>query len=210
MKRINLVKYGFERCPEQDFSDDGNRFQVYRVGTLVIVSKHVYNGDAYISARIDGTKLPFEVYSKLPHYRSLDALNGVSISALTEDDLICLHENCLCYEEEYRLAEQGIKMPTLDEIKEQCVKIQQKRKAEAATIARIMSATLPMLLETLSDYKWSTVKKYYTRLLEEAERFDPEVYAKKVFNQSISIALCKDNQYLGDSFYFKELVNILS
>ena len=53
MQRINLTKYGFIRDREEDFSDDGNRFQGYRVGKRVRVSKLVADGDAYISATIN-------------------------------------------------------------------------------------------------------------------------------------------------------------
>ena len=58
MKRIELVKYGFIRSPEDDFSDDGNRFTCYRVGK-VRVSKLISHGDAFISARIDDYILPY-------------------------------------------------------------------------------------------------------------------------------------------------------
>ena len=86
MKRIELTKYGFIRSKEDDFSDDGNRFTCYRVGK-VRVSKLVSEGEAYISASIDDYLLPYETYSKLPHYRDLDALNGVSASDITEEDI---------------------------------------------------------------------------------------------------------------------------
>ena len=72
MKKIMMTNYGFVRWPEEDFTDDSTRFTCYRVGKRVRVSKCTYNGEAYISARIDGAKLPYEVYSKLPHYSPLN------------------------------------------------------------------------------------------------------------------------------------------
>jgi hypothetical protein len=108
MKRVNLTKYGFVRWPEEDFSDDGSRFLAYRVGERVRVTKCTYNGEVFISARIDGAKLPYEVYSKLPHYSALDKLNGVSIATLTDDDLFELLAACVLYEKEYADAENNI------------------------------------------------------------------------------------------------------
>ena len=85
MTRINLVKYGFIRDAAEDFSDDGNRFQVYKVGR-VRVTKLVSDGEAYIDGDINDCRLPYEVYSKLPHYKAIGRLNGVSLASLTEDE----------------------------------------------------------------------------------------------------------------------------
>ena len=210
MKRINMIKYGFERCPEQDFSDDGNRFQVYRAGTRVRVSKHVSGGYAYISAYIDGAKLPYDVYSKLAYYKKLDVLNGVSCDSITEQDLFELFDNCLSYEEAYNDAERSIKMPTLDEIIEQCEKVQDKRREEIILVERLIAANLPTLLQTLSDYHWSSIKRYYNRLVADVKQFDPENYVPRVINNVSSIHLCEDRgHYLEDSFSFKSLVEII-
>ncbi len=122
-----MTKYGFERWPEEDFTDDGSKFTCYKVGR-VRVSKCVSDGDAYIAARIDGYILPFEVYSQLPHYRAMDYLNGVAVEDLTDDDLIKLYNNCLEYEKEYNEAEQTIELPTIKDIKEQCKLITAKNK----------------------------------------------------------------------------------
>ena len=107
MKRINLVKYGFVRWPEGDFSDDGSHFQTYKVGR-VRVTKHVSDGQAYIDGDINDGKLPYEVYSNLPHYKATGKLNGVSIATLAEDDLQELYEACQAYEVEYTNAENSI------------------------------------------------------------------------------------------------------
>lgn len=75
--RINLKRYGFVRAPEEDFSDDGNRFTCYYYDPKhegdkrFRTSKLVSNGDAYIS-----------VHYRAPSGRTkyFDDLNGVSIS----------------------------------------------------------------------------------------------------------------------------------
>ena len=85
MTRINLVKYGFVRDAAEDFSDDGSRFQAYRVGR-VQVTKCVSDGEAYIDGDIDRGALPWDVYSKLPHYSAIHKLNGVTIAYQLRDD----------------------------------------------------------------------------------------------------------------------------
>ena len=137
MTRINLVKYGFGRDAAEDFSDDGNRFQAYKVGR-VRITKLVSDGEAYIDGGINDGKLPYEVYSKLPHYSAVGRLNGVSIASLTEDDLQKLYEDCQAYEIEYMNAENSIKYPTLEEIKNQCKLICAKRLVELSTVEDLM------------------------------------------------------------------------
>ena len=123
MQKVNLSKYGFVRTPNEDFSDDGTRFYVYRVGR-VRVSKATWNGQVFLAGRIDdGRTLDYDEYSKLPHYKAMDRLNGVSISSLTENDLIQLYNDCVEYEKEYTEAEKQVVFPTIEEIKEQCLKI---------------------------------------------------------------------------------------
>jgi hypothetical protein len=107
MKRIMLTKYGFERWPEKDFIDDGNRFTCFRAGKNVRVSKHVYNGEVYLSIDtcIGNQIIPYEVYSKLPHYRPAAwNYNGVSVATLTDEDLRNFYNACIAYEQEYENA----------------------------------------------------------------------------------------------------------
>lgn len=190
MKRINMTKYGFVRWPEEDFSDDGNRFTCYKVGETVRVSKLTSGGQVYISARIDGTKLPYDVYSKLPHYKTLDELNGVSLATLTDNDLLELYYNCLDYEMEYAEAEGSIVMPTFEEIKEQCEKIRAKRIAEFEYVTKLVSDNIILLAEKLSQYDWKTLKEDLN-ILRERSNFDIDTYAASLVNHSRSIDFCK-------------------
>lgn len=103
MKRINLTKYGFVRTPEEDFADDGTRFSVYRLGD-VRVTKAVSDGEVFIAGCIDSGKLPYAVYSKLPHYRDLDKLNGVLASFISDCDLASFADACAEYSKEYAAA----------------------------------------------------------------------------------------------------------
>lgn len=116
---INLVNVGFVRSQADDFTDDGSRFVCYKVGKMR-VSKCMSCGEAYISAHMgEGEYLPYDVYSKLPHYNELDALNGVEAYRITKEDLINLYNACIAYEREYEeaLAQVKTNLPTRDQLK---------------------------------------------------------------------------------------------
>ena len=201
MKKVMLTKYGFTRCAEQDFGDDGNRFTCYRAGDRVRVTKHVSDGQVYIHASIDSSKLPYEVYSKLPHYFALDALNGVAIKSLTDERLKELYDNCLLYEEEFVEAENALVMPTVSEIKIQCMKVQAKRQEELAEINRCFTAAVALKVD---KYEWSELQRYLLLLVDSVSRYNPEEYPQAILNTARSINFCKtDCSELQDSFYYK-------
>lgn len=210
MKKITMTNYGFIRWPEQDFSDDGSKFYCYRVGERVRVSKCTYKGEVFISARIDGTKLPWEAYSKLPHYSAMDRLNGVSIDSLTDKDLIDLYNDCMDYEREYNEAENNIKMPTLEEIKEQCVKVQAKRLAEFAEVETLLGKHAAKLALKLPAWQWKTIQEYLANLAAKLANYSPELYAPTVLNSAKSINFCKpDCTELADCYYYNYLVDLI-
>lgn len=210
MKKIMMTKYGFVRWPEEDFSDDGSKFYCYRVGKRVRVSKCTYKGEVYISARIDGDKLPWDVYSKLPHYSALDKLNGVSIDSLTEQDLFDLCETCQMYEKEYNEAENNTKMPTLEEIKEQCVKVQAKRLAEFAEVEALLGKHAAKMALKLPAWQWKTVQEYLASLAAKMANYSPELYAPTIVGTARSINFCKpDCSELGNCYYYNYLVDLI-
>lgn len=209
MKKIMMAKYGFERWPEEDFTDDGNKFICYKVGR-VRVSKLVSNGDAYIAARIDGPILPFEVYSKLPHYRAMDYLNGVAVEDLTDDDLVKLYNNCLEYEKEYTEAEQTIKLPTLEEIEKQCKLVVMKKRIAIVEVESLIKDNIATLMMKLSDYEWKYIKQYYNNLVKDITHYSVDAYPKTIVGTSHSIDFCKPNCYaLNDSFYYTYIIEII-
>lgn len=208
MKRIMMNKYGFERWPEEDFSDDGNRFTCYKVGNRVRVSKLVADGQAYISARIDGIKLPYEVYSQLPHYKVLDDLNGVSVDSIDEDDLLELYHACVEYEQEYDAAEANLDLPSMAAIKAQCSLIRDNLNRQLKEADSMIKANLTQLITNLSNYKWESIKTYYNNLLAELERVD--TYPARLYNTAQSIAFCdSSSSYLNDSYYYERILEII-
>lgn len=211
MKKIMMTKYGFIRWPEEDFTDDGSRFQAYRVGERVRVTKCTFNGEAYIDGTIHGTKLPYEVYSKLPHYSDISKLNGVSIDSLTDNDLFDLCEACLMYEKEYTEAENNIQMPTLSEIKQQCCNVQAKRTAELITVEKLLSTKIVSMAIQLNEWRWKDIRGYINNLANQITSFNPDTYASKILNTSRSIGFCKpDCTELRDSWYYTQLVELIN
>jgi hypothetical protein len=204
MKKIMMTKYGFVRWPEEDFGDDGNRFTCYRVGDRVRVSKCTYNGEAFIDASIEGTKLPYEVYSKLPHYSAISKLNGVSIGSLTDQDLVDLYEVCLAYEQEYTDAENNIQMPTLEAIEIQCKKVQTKRQLELIDINDAFSRSAVAIAGKLEKWEWTNLREYLLAIAAAVNSYDPDIYPQTIFGTSRSIDFCKPTcSELQDSFYYK-------
>ena len=211
MKKIMMNKYGFERWSEEDFSDDGSRFYCYKVGKRVRVSKCTYNGKAFISARIDDIKLPYEVYSSLPSYRALDKLNGVSIDSLTDDDLFNLYETCIKYEQEYTYAENSIVMPTLEEITKHCTYVKNRIRSEVFSIEQIIRNNIATLLAEATEYQWKDIKYYYNTLVAQFNNYDESTYPQKIFGTSQSIYFCKADHYTKEeSYYYRRLIELIN
>lgn len=211
MMKIQMAKYGFVRWPEEDFTDDGTKFTAYKVGERVRVTKTTYKGEAYIDGEIHGTKLPYEVYSKLPHYSAIGKLNGIMIENLIDQDLIDLYNDCLAYEQEYNEAERTIQMPTLEEIKTRCLEIQVKRTAELVDIKHKLADKAIDLALNLSEWRWKDVRHYLVCLSNQLSSFNPETYAPNILNSSRSIGFCKpDCAELKDSWYYTQMLELIN
>lgn len=208
MKKIMMAKYGFVRCPEEDFSDDGNRFQAYKVGR-VRVTKLVSDGEAYIDGDIRDGKLPYEVYSKLPHYALCGKLNGVPAAALTDEDLQELYESCQAYDKEYTNAENSIQYPSLDELTQQCMRIYGKRLVEVSRVEQLMSAHACEAAAKLSAYEWKTLQEYLKNLMGKVNQYDPATYPQSILGQAYSFSFVRpDNSDLTDCFYYKWIIEL--
>ena len=209
MKRIELAKYGFVRCKEDDFSDDGNRFTCYRVGK-VRVSKLVSDGEAYIHASIDDYLLPYETYSQLPHYRYLSDLNGVSVSSITEEDLQKLYEDCISYEKEYDDAYNAIKWPTETEIADKArefftdyIKVYNQLEEE-------LRYNMLTIANRCSSYEWSSLRDYIRSFRNAYEQYsDPDDYGRRLFKNIRSIDFVKKTPNVTDDFWVKQIRKII-
>lgn len=207
MKKIMLAKYGFVRCPEEDFSDDGSRFQAYKVGR-VRVTKLLADGQAYIDGNIRDGKLPYEVYSKLPHYVFCGKLNGVPAAALTDEDLQELYESCQAYNKEYTDAENSIQYPTLEEIQEKAVKVTAKSFVELTKVEMLLSKYGLEAATKFSPYEWKQVQEYIKHLMADVKRYDPETYPETIVGKSRSFDFLKSTADKEDSYWFKTIVEL--
>lgn len=214
MKRINLTKYGFIRSPEEDFSDDGVRFTCYKVGK-VRVSKTIYSGVVYISARIINNELNYDEYSILPHYKSLSALNGIPVEYISDDDLIKLYNNCIEYEKEYnqKVIELKSLTPSYETAINQIKTINGARKKE---LDDLVSRFNLLAFANLNVAKKDRFMNYFTSL-KLAILSDDEIKARAQYDFKQNAGYIRDKysekafaSKLQPSYWYTECVNILN
>lgn len=211
MKKIIMTKYGFKRWPERDFSDDGSRFTCYKAGKTVRASKLVSDGQVYLSieSSCGGGSLPYEIYSKLPHYQDVTwKYNGVSVASLTDEDLKNFYEACLAYEKEYTEAEAIIEYPSLEALKDKAIKITAKRMAELARVESLLKEHGTAAIARLSSYQWARIQEYTKYLMAETKRFNPATYPLQISCTSASFDFVKPETHMADSYWFKSLVEL--
>jgi hypothetical protein len=206
MTRLNLCKYGFIRWPEEDFSDDGNRFTCYLAGKKVRVSKLISQGQVYLSIDSGIGELPYEVYKALPHYHDAEwKWNGVSLAELTDEDVKDFYTACVEFEREYEELEAEFKFPTSEEIADRAAEVRALRVGEIKEIQDILTAKLPVLLLTASPYQWAEIQRLFKNLLEEANR------DYSALRKDASLKFCSDDcRELKTSWWYeriKELIN---
>lgn len=213
MKRIQMTKYGFVRWPEEDFSDDGNRFTCYRAGKAVRVSKLIADGQAYlsISSTVGKGTLPYEVYQKLPHYSDANwKWNGVKVESLTDQDLQDFYQACILYEQEYEEAESKIHYPSLEELQAKAEKVSLKFLRETMEIEKLLGEYGMEAATKFSQYEWRMVQESIQHLIAEAKRFDPETFPQTIVGTSRSFTFVAPNYLMEESYWFtrlKELFN---
>lgn len=200
MTRINLVKYGFARTPEEDFSDDGNRFQVYKVGRMR-VTKLVSDGEAFIDGDIEDCRLPYEVYSRLPHYKAIGKLNGVSLASLTEDDIQKLYEDCQAYEVEYTNAVNSIKYPTLEEIRDKASRLTSHALLELSKIENRLNRNMREVITKFSAYEWKQLQEYFNAIVRDTQRYNIATYPQTILGQQFSFTFVKPDYGMSESYW---------
>lgn len=215
MKRIDMKKYGFIRNERADFSDDGNSFKCYTISptSRLRITKLVSDGQAYLSADMHGNKLDYDEYSKLPHYKDATwNYNGISMNSLTEQDLVNWHNACVEYEKEYIEAESKVVFPTIEEIRNQCIRIRNIRQKELDTITKLINENgTALLLGITSDYELRNLRDYYKRLKKDAEGFDPDLYPQTIQKSNYGRNFVKEtNSDLRENWNYTQLKEIIS
>lgn len=215
MKKIVMTKYGFIRNEREDFSDDGNRFQGWATSPIsrLRITKHVSDGQVYLSCDMNGCKLDYTEYSKLPHYQKSGwDYNGVSIDSLTDQDMVDFYNACVAYETEYLEAESKVVFPTIAEIRNQCFIINKIRQQELNNITKLINENgTSLLLGITSDYELRNLRDYYKKLKKEAEGFDLDTYPQSIQQSNYGRNFVKDtNPHLKEDFYYRQLKEIIS
>lgn len=208
MTRINLIKYGFTRFPEEDFSDDGNRFTCYRFsddGGRNHVSKLVADGQAYLSCHVEGN-LPFDVYSTLPHYKRASwDFNGISVASLTDELLQDFFNSCVEYEREYKAAEASTKYPTECELLAKCIRIQNKLILEMTELETLMSEHAVEAAIEFSQWEWKRLQEHLAHMLQEVNRYNPEKFIPSVLGTARSFTFLKNEEYTNPTYWYKSI-----
>lgn len=211
MKRIMMEKYGFVRRPDLDFTDDGSKFTCYSVGKLE-VSKCVYRGEAFISAHADRNgKLPFDIYSTLPHYDKLDLLNGINVDSLTDADLIRLYQDCLCYEQEYEAAIAAFVFPTVDELNEKAQQIVRHAEQELLAVTSRIAESPDLLLAMYGGPTSSKFHRFmdYWKALKNNVAMASAAGQWNETNSKTAFANTYLKKPIKDSFVYTECMKIL-
>jgi hypothetical protein len=206
MTRINLIKYGFTRFPEEDFSDDGNRFTCYRFSdTNSHISKLVADGQAYLSAHVSG-QLPYEVYSKLPNYQAATwSYNGISVASLTDEMLQDFFRACVQYEKEYQAAEAAIEYPTECELLAKCIRIQNKLILEMNELETLMGDHAVEAATKFSKWEWEWLQKYLKHMLQELSKYNPEKFIPDVLGTVRSITFLQNKEDTEPTYWYKSI-----
>ena len=212
MKRIIMNKYGFIRRESEDFHDDGNNFTGYSISpnSRLRVTKLVSDGQAYLSCDMTGNKLDYEEYSKLPHYNAAWDYNGVDLNGLTEKDLFDFYNACVEYEKEYLEAESKITFPTIEEIKNQCIRINKIREVEIKEVEDlIQKVSLNLFMNGTSDYELKEIRRYYQSL--KGRFFDPDRYPQTIQKSNYGRNFIKEtNPDLQPNWYYTRLTETLN
>jgi hypothetical protein len=206
MTRINLIKYGFTRFPEEDFSDDGNRFTCYRFSdTNSHISKLVSNGQAYLSVHVSG-QLPYDVYSKLPYYKEATwDFNGIAIACLTDEMLQDFFQACVQYEKAYQAAEAAIEYPTECELLAKCLRIQNKLILEMNELETLMGEHAVEAATKFSKWEWQRLQEHLTYMLQELSKYNPEKFIPSVLGTVISITFLKNKESDEPTYWYKSI-----
>ena len=212
MKKIVMTKYGFIRNEREDFSDDGSRFQGWATSPVsrLRITKHVSDGQVYLSCDMNGCKLDYTEYSKLPHYQKSGwDYNGVSVESLTDQDMVDFYNACVAYETEYLEAETKVVFPTIAELRNQCIILNKIRQAEVDHIESLLKeVSLKLFLVGTSDYELRTIRDYYKKL--KKEFFDISTYPQSIQYSNYGRNFVKEtNPHLKENWYYTQLKEFL-
>jgi hypothetical protein len=209
-----MAKYGFIRTPDDDFSDDGNRFTCYQAGEYenIRISKLVSDGQVYLSSQVD-CNLPYDIYGKLPHYNEATwKYNGVDLESLTDEDMQNFYKACCAYAQECIDTEANTKYPTLEELEARCELIQKKCLNDYDDAKQlVVNAVESGAILNLDRYYLTSVFEYLKNLRNIVNNCNPKTRALRLLGKADSLKMMEPdyNELTSESFYVKTIKEYL-
>ncbi len=205
MDRINLTKYGFIRRPALDFSDDGSRFRCYELDGIE-VSYLKSNYGIYISGHstpISGGMLKYDEYSKLPHYKALDNLNGVD--DVEESELYQLANDIRAYAKEYREAEAKLEYPSEEEARSY---IEEHLESYRSQLYELDAKLRLKALWNLSEYKIKDLVHYSKSINSKINYLEDALKNLENYIRTNRVEIKQRKK--PDTWYYEECLEILA
>lgn len=203
MKRLDLVRNGFVRKPEYDFTDDGSSFKAYEYNG-VIVTYTTYRGEYYISIRVDYIEdkhFTYFDYSETEWYKLLDKYNGTD--EVDVDDL--KHIIDIVKVETDKLEQQVLSEKELD-LTDYKNRIKQEIELADETLNRLTNVDItkynPYDVKQLAEY--GQRMKQQKQKLEEKYNDTPTRYEYQTYKKYQYIVIRNE-----EDFYIKQIAKIL-
>jgi hypothetical protein len=140
----------------------------------------------------------------------LDALNGVSASDITEEDLQKLYEDCISYEKEYDDAYNSIKWPSEKEIADKAREFFTEYIKVYNQLEEELRYNMLTIANRCSNYEWSSLRDYIRSFRNAYEQYsDPDDYGRRLFKNIRSLDFVKKTPDITDNFWVKQIRKII-
>ena len=141
--------------------------------------------------------------------KNIDTQSITSNYSLTDEDLVNWYNACVEYAKEYIEAESKVVFPTIEEIRNQCIRINSIRKMEIQKVEElIQKVALNLFLNGTSDYELREIRRYYQTL--KGRFFDPDKYPQSIQNTNYGRNFVKEtNGDLKPDWYYTHLIESL-
>ena len=204
--RLNFKKYGIERLPEEDFSDDGNRFRCY-ICNGVPISYLYSDGRYYLSIRVDYLKgLTYDEYSKLPSYEDCDKYNMCD-----EVDLADVADICKRIKAEYDEALKNVKDVSDDDYKTYTDKYLEKAKKEFEEAKNSIRSLEPEDLLNASEWNIKEIKRDLENIKNEIDRWSWERKSKTdQTSRRRDLGYDSEENFKKVSYWLKDLKEVVN
>lgn len=204
--RLNFKKYGIERLPEEDFSDDGNRFRCY-ICNGVPISYLYSDGRYYLSIRVDYLNgLTYDEYSKLPSYEDCDKYNMCD-----EVDLADVADICKRIKAEYDEALKNVKDVSDDDYKAYTDKYLEKAKQEFEEAKQSIKSLEPEDLLNASEWNIKEIKRDLENIKSEIDRWSWERKSKvDQTSRRRDLGYDSEENFKKVSYWLKDLKEVVN